>query len=165
MQWISLSYGQKAELDTGRKVLAVCSGGGHWTQLQRLTGAFAELNVAYVSVRPHYASEVGKHRFYLVQDATRWDRFKLPLLAFQLMRILLKERPDVVVTTGAAPGLIALVLAKVLLRSKTVWIDSIANCECMSLSGLQARWCADIWLTQWPHLEQKSGPHYWGAVI
>ena len=100
-----------------------------------------------------------------MSDVTRWDRLKLIALAFQLTRVLLLERPRVVVTTGSGPGMIALALAKILLRSKTIWIDSIANCERMSSSGLQARRVADVWLTQWPQLQTKDGPEYWGAVL
>ncbi len=148
-----------------RKVLAIASGGGHWIQLRRLAPVFEGLDVAYVSVLPGYAADVPGHRFYAVQAATRWDRWKLVVLVVQLARILLKERPHVVVTTGSAPGIIALTLAKTLLRAKTIWIDSIANCERMSSSGLQARRVADVWLTQWPELQVKGGPQYWGSVL
>ena len=81
-----------------------------------------------------------------------------------MTRILLKERPEVVVTTGAAPGLVALALAR-RLGSRTVWIDSIANVERLSTSGEHARRVADVWLTQWEHLARPEGPHFWGAVL
>ncbi len=148
-----------------RKVLAVASGGGHWIQLLRLSPAFEGLDVAYVTLRRDYATDVPGRRFYVVPDVTRWDRFKLVLLALKIIRILIIERPQVVVTTGSAPGFVTLALARVLLRSKTVWIDSIANCERISSSGLQARRVSDVWLTQWPHLQHDNGPQYWGAVL
>jgi hypothetical protein len=133
--------------------------------MQRLAPAFEGLDVAYVSVAPGYAEDVPARRFYAVSDVTRWDRLKLVALIFQLTRVLIRERPRVVVTTGSGPGMIALALAKILLRSKTIWIDSIANCERMSSSGLQARRVADVWLTQWPELQAEGGPDYWGAVL
>ena len=42
-----------------RRVLAIASGGGHWVQLQRLRPAFEGCDVAYVSVFPDYAEELG----------------------------------------------------------------------------------------------------------
>ena len=69
------------------------------------------------------------------------------------------------VSTGAAPGLVALALAKLMLGSRTIWIDSIANSERLSLSGRLARPVADAWLTQWAHLARPGGPDYWGAVL
>lgn len=134
-------------------------------QMRRLAPAFEGLDVAYVSVKAAYAEDVQGHRFHAVRDVSRWDKLGFFVLIWQLVRILLAERPEIVITTGSAPGLIALGLAKILLRSRTIWIDSIANCEQMSSSGNHARRFADKWLTQWPQLSQPGGPEYWGAVL
>jgi hypothetical protein len=143
----------------------MASGGGHWIQLQRLRPAFSDFEVAFVSVYPDYASDVQGHRFYHVADITRLSLGKLLVLVPQLLMILARERPSVVVTTGSAPGLVCITLAKLLFGARTVWIDSIANCERMSTSGSQARRFADRWLTQWPDLAHAGGPEYWGAVL
>ena len=148
-----------------KKILAVASGGGHWLQMRRLYPAFDGLDTAFVSVHPNYAQQVPGHRFYAVRDITRWDRWGLLVLVLQLTRILLIERPRVVITTGSAPGLFALTLAKFLLRARTIWIDSIANCEQLSSSGRRARFVADVWLTQWPQLSGPDGPGHLGAVL
>lgn len=78
--------------------------------------------------------------------------------------IVIRERPDVVVTTGAAPGLVVLALAR-LLGARTVWVDSIANAERLSLSGRLAEGRADLVLTQWPELAREGGPRYLGGVL
>lgn len=148
-----------------RKVMAIASGGGHWVQLCRINPAFEGMDIFYVSIDPSAASDVPGHRYYTVWNASRRDRLKFLVLVFQIIRILLKERPRVVITTGAAPGWLAMTLAKVFLRSKTIWIDSIANAEKLSMSGQKARKVADIWLTQWPELSGPDGPEYWGAVL
>ena len=150
------------------RVLVVASGGGHWVQMRRIRPAFEGFDTAYVSVYPDYADELPGQRYYNVSDITRVSLGKLFVLVPQLIRILLTERPKVVITTGSAPGLVAIALAKTLLGARTIWIDSIANCERMSSSGMQARRFADEWLTQWPELTgagPKSGPKYWGAVL
>lgn len=148
-----------------RKVMAVASGGGHWVQLCRLVPAFDEGDVFFASVDAAPASEMRGVVYYDIPDATRRDRLAFVPLVIRISRILLKERPDTVVTTGAAPGLIALVLAKLLLRSRTVWIDSLANVDRMSTAGRLARRVSDVWLTQWEHLSTPEGPEYWGAVL
>jgi UDP-N-acetylglucosamine:LPS N-acetylglucosamine transferase len=148
-----------------RRILAVASGGGHWVQLRRLLPAFEGLDVAFVSVQADYAADVAGRRFHVVRDANRWDRLALLVLAFQIAHVLWRERPDIIVTTGAAPGLLALAIGKVLFGARTLWLDSIANCERISGSGKLARRFADVWLTQWPHLRQESRPDHWGAVL
>ena len=134
-------------------------------QLRRLAPAFEGMKTVFVSVGPHYAVHVPNARYYSVRNAHRLNKAGLLQLTLQLARIVLVERPDVVVTTGAAPGYIGMMLAKILWRSKTIWIDSMANCDEMSRSGRLARRFSDVWLTQWPHLAEDVGPHYWGAVL
>lgn len=147
-----------------KKILVVTSGGGHWIQLTRLLGAFSEHDVAFATVHQSYSEQVSGSRFYKIRDSTRWDKFGLAVTALQILRILLMERPQYVVTTGAAPGVIALRLGR-FFKAKTVWIDSIANVEQLSLSGQYAGGVADLWLTQWEHLQRPEGPHYKGSVI
>lgn len=147
------------------KVMAIASGGGHWVQLRRIMPAFEGLDVVYVSVDPSSAADVPGRRYYTIRDVSRRDRVGFAVLTAQLARIILRERPNVVITTGSAPCLIALGLAKTLLRARTIWIDSIANAERLSSSGAQARRVADVWLTQWEHLARPGGPDYWGAVL
>lgn len=151
---------------TGRqKVLAVASGGGHWVQLLRLRPAFDHHEVTFVTVRSEYRADLeAGDRLMVVPDATRWDKVRLIRLALRLGWIVVRIRPDVVVSTGAAPGLLALRLGK-LLGARTIWIDSIANCERVSESGRRAGPHVDLWLTQWPHLTSADGPRYEGAVV
>ena len=145
--------------------MAIASGGGHWVQMRRIIPAFAGLEVFYVSVDPALATDVPGCTYYAIRDVSRRDRLGFAVLVVQVLRILARERPDVVITTGSAPCLIALGLAKTLLCARTVWINSIANVERMSSSGRQARRVADVWLTQWQHLARPGGPDYWGAVL
>lgn len=147
-----------------RRVLAVASGGGHWVQLLRLRAAFVDCDLTFVTVQAEYAADVTGSAFHVVPDATRWDRLKLLRLALQTTWIVLRVRPDVVITTGAAPGVIALRVGK-WLGARTIWLDSVANVEAMSLSGQRVSGFADLWLTQWEHLASPDGPTYFGAVL
>jgi len=152
------------ETQNREKVLAVASSGGHWVQLRRIAPAFADSEVVYVTVMDSYRSQVPDNTFYSVHDATRWNKLGLIVLALQLAWIILKEKPDVVISTGAAPGYFAILLGR-FFRAKTIWIDSMANIEELSMSGLRVGRYADLWLTQWPHLARSEGPHYAGGVL
>jgi UDP-N-acetylglucosamine:LPS N-acetylglucosamine transferase len=146
------------------RVLAVSSGGGHWIELLRLAPAFEDCTLIYATVSRDYRPMVQGHRFHVVGDGTRWNKLALLSVALRVLTVLLWERPHVVVSTGAAPGYLALRLGK-LLGARTIWVDSIANAEELSLSGQKAGAIADLWLTQWEHLARPSGPEYAGAVL
>lgn len=145
-------------------IVAIASGGGHWVQLCRLRPVLDELDVRYVSVDRSYASDVGADRLYLVRDASRWTKLGLVVQALQILWIMIRLRPDAVLSTGAAPGFFGLLFGK-MLGARTVWIDSLANVEELSLSGRLVGRVADLWLTQWPHLARPEGPQYAGAVL
>jgi UDP-N-acetylglucosamine:LPS N-acetylglucosamine transferase len=146
-----------------QRILAVASSGGHWVQLRRLAPAFDGTDVAYLTTDAGHRAEVGGARFYAVQDANRWDKVALVRCALQVLWVVLRERPDVVVSTGAAPGYLAIRFARPL-RARTIWIDSVANVEELSMSGRMASETADLCLTQWPQL--AGGPvKYLGAVL
>lgn len=146
-----------------RRVLAVASGGGHWVQMLRIRAAFAHCNVSYVTTNREYAKDVTGH-LYTVIDATMWNKLRLVRMFLQVAWIVWRVRPDVVISTGAAPGFAAILFGR-LLGAKTIWLDSIANSEMLSKSGQKVGGFADVWLTQWQHLESETGPKFWGSVI
>lgn len=150
--------------DQPRRLLAVSSGGGHWVELLRLSPVFEKHDVAFVTVNDSYRTQVRGRRFYRVNDASRWNKVGLVILALRLAFIVWKEKPEVIISTGAAPGYFALRLGS-LMGARTIWLDSIANVERLSLSGQLIGKHAQLWLTQWPHLAAPEGPHYHGAVL
>lgn len=157
------------EVPKPKRVLAIASGGGHWVQLLRLRPAWEGCAVTYASVRSSYAEDVPGERFVAVPDATRWDRLKLLWMMIRVAWLVGRLRPDVIVSTGAAPGYVAIRLGKVL-GCRTVWLDSIANVEEISMSGQKIGPHADLWLTQWEHLaadqaSSQTGPQWKGSVL
>ena len=146
-----------------KKVFAAASFGGHWMQLLRITLPLEDkYEVVYASTHPKCSKMIGTGHFHLIKDFSRQDAWHLLPAFFQDLSILRKEHPDVVMTTGAAPGLIVL-FAAWLLRYKTVWIDSIANADHLSFSGRIAKHFASRVYTQWPDLADK-GIIYYGTV-
>src|SRR5688572_23882609 len=89
------------------KIVAISSGGGHWVQLLRLRPAFADCDTTFVTVKEGYRADVGDAVFRTVPDANRWDKWRLVRMAFSVLWTVLSERPDVVISTGAAPGYFA----------------------------------------------------------
>jgi len=132
--------------------------------LLRLRPAFVDCDVTFATVNEAYRSDVGNAPFFVIPDANRWAKLKLARTAFSVLKLLLHERPEVVISTGASPGYFALWLGKKL-RARTIWVDSLANVEELSMSGQLVRRHADLWLTQWPHLAGATGPEFLGSVM
>ena len=147
-----------------KKVLAVASIGGHWIQLLRIARPMeGHYEMVYVSTHPKCATMVEGQKFCQTTDFSRSDAWKLIPAFFRQLNIIRKEKPDAIITTGAAPGLIC-VFAGWLLRRKTIWIDSIANANRLSLSGRIAALFVSRVYTQWQHLATAK-IHYSGDIF
>lgn len=135
-----------------KKILAVASIGGHWVQLLRIAKPLEEkYDVVYMSTHDKCRSMIGNNRFHRLSDFNRNNAWKMFMAFFQVLFILLRERPSAIITTGAAPGMLTIVVGKILFR-KTIWIDSVANVKTLSACGRFARILARYVYTQWPDL-------------
>jgi len=159
-----------------KRVMAVASAGGHWVQLFRMRPAWAGEQAIYVTTDPGFEAEVMADAaergeptplYCPVPDASMWAKLALLHQALSVAWLVLRHRPQAIVTTGASVGYFALRIGR-LIGARTVWVDSIANAEELSLSGLKAGPHADLWLTQWAHLAaggSGAGPEHKGAVL
>lgn len=147
-----------------KKVLAISSGGGHFVELLRLRPAFDGHFLVFATVDTADRDRVGAAPLHVIPDTTRWDRLGMVRCAAAVARLLVRERPDVVVSTGALPGFFGVVLGRAL-GARTIWVDSLANVDELSMSGAKVGRFADLWLTQWPELARPTGPHYLGSVL
>ena len=133
------------------KILAMASVGGHWIQLLRIIPAFEGHEVIFASTKSSFSETVIGYDYYTIPDSNKNEKIKLLKSIKEIFMLVYSLKPEVIITTGAAPGLIGLIAGK-LLGAKTIWIDSIANVEKLSLSGKIAIKFADRTYTQWPEL-------------
>jgi UDP-N-acetylglucosamine:LPS N-acetylglucosamine transferase len=147
-----------------KRVLAVASGGGHWEQLSIISRGFAGQDVVYATTIPGLPEKSNLSPSYIVKDANRNRPLDMLICAVELTSIIARHKPHVVVSTGAAPGLLALGIGKIF-GAKAIWIDSVANSEKLSMSGKIAGKFADLLLTQWEHLSGSNNAKYLGSVL
>lgn len=138
-----------------RKILAVASGGGHWEQMMLLRDVMGRFDVRYVTTDADLAARDGFGDAVTMTDCNRNDLRSTAKCCLQAFRLVRAFRPDVVISTGALPGL-ACILAGRLFGARTLWIDSVANSERLSGSGRIARFIASSCLTQWEHLSSSD---------
>ena len=147
-----------------KKILAIASGGGHWQELLLLSPAFAGNDVLYVTTLKGLAEQSGVSKARLVPDCNRSRPFQSLLTGLCLLRVFFSFRPEIVVSTGAMPGLMAMFFGKTV-GARTIWVDSVANAEEMSLSGQSAKRFADLWLSQCSHVAEENDAEYAGSVL
>lgn len=147
-----------------KTVLAAASSGPYWDELILLAPVFGQSATRYVTTHGNNVrgDEIGEVQ--LLPDARLSRPLSFLACLFAALRIVSKFRPDVVVSTGAAPGL-ACILAGRMFGARTLWIDSLVHREKLSLCGRVAKRIADGCWTQWEHLSDGKQLKYFGSTV
>ena len=117
------------------KICLVCSHGGHLTETLQLLEAFEGHDfffVTYRSSRDEALMEIARAYFIQNIGSSIWRMLKAIPWA---LGILLKEKPDVILSLGAEVAIPFFYLGK-LLRARTIFIESWTRLR--SLSGTDA---------------------------
>lgn len=148
--------------DTPRRLLLVCSAGGHLAQLHRLEPYWSRHERTWVTFDLADARSLlaGEHVVYAHHPTTR----NLPNLLRNLRlawQVLRRERPDVVISDGAGVALPFFLLAR-LLGVRTVYIEVYDRIDSRTLTGRLCAPLSDLFCLQWPE-QQALYPH--GVVV
>lgn len=148
------------------KICLASSAGGHLTQLLKLDECWSGHQIFFITTSNIVSDKLSNiAKVYVTGECNRNHPVLLLKALIRCTKAVWKEKPDVVISTGAATGCIACFLGKCL-GAKVIWLDSITNVDHLSMSGRLTRHIANLFLVQWPKLAQKyKNVEYMGAVI
>lgn len=149
------------------KLCLVCSAGGHLAELLHLKRCYSKYPHFFITFERMDTNDLSKHeRTFFVTDPARSLSSFLKCV-YQSAKIVLKEKPDVVMSTGAGVAIPATYIAKLLLGAKIIFIESFCRILEPSLSGRLVYPISDMFLVQWPGMLEKYGDkaRYRGAIV
>jgi len=115
--------------NTKMKICLIASAGGHLTQLLKLSESWQCYKTFCVTTSDVVREKLQKYgKVYIVGECNREHPFRVISVFIRCINVILRERPNVVISTGAAAGCIVCFLSK-LLGAKVIWLDSITNVE------------------------------------
>lgn len=148
------------------KVLLVCSPGGHLQQMLALKPAWRDMERAWVTLS---GADVG----YLLADEdvtlghgpTNRSLRNLVLNLGLAWRVLRRQRPEAILSTGAGLAVPFFVVGR-LLGIRRVYVESVTRSETISLSGRLVYPLANRFFVQWPQAaERRRRAEYAGNVL
>lgn len=146
------------------KICAVTSCGGHLTEILCLSDAFARYDHFYVVNDIIGVPASMKDRTYFITHAER--DAKVLLNFWEAWSILRKERPDVVLSTGAGPAVPFAVVGRLFFGMRIVYVETIARVTRPSLTGRIMYYVAHDFFYQWEPLQMYfPNGRYGGQVI
>jgi UDP-N-acetylglucosamine:LPS N-acetylglucosamine transferase len=131
------------------RVLLACSTGGHLTQLYALKPWWSQHDRRWVTFdKPDARSLLPDESIAWAFHPTTRNLPNLIRNAGVAAKELLRFRPDVVVSTGAAVAVPLFYLAW-LLRIRTVYVEVYDRIDSATLTGRLCRPVSDLFLVQW----------------
>ena len=146
-----------------KKICLVSSSGGHYEQLKQLKPLEVKHDIFFVTEKTNYPSPAD---YYVLQTGSKdkWHIIKMILNTFLTMKILIKEKPDFIVTTGAMVAIPFALLAKIT-NKKVVYIESFARVTDSSKTGRLMYKFADLFIVQWESLKEVYPNAVYGGSI
>ena len=143
------------------KIAMVCSSGGHLLLLHVLDKFWKAHDRFWVTFKkPDAQSLLKDEKTYWAYFPTNRNFFNLIRNFFVAIRVLFKEKPDIIVSTGAGVAIPFFFIGK-LLRKKLVFIEAYERINNPSLTGRIVYRITDAFILQWD--EQKK--HYPRGIV
>ena len=134
-------------IEETRRTCWVYSPGGHLTELLRATQGIAFTDLYHVTFRSGRQDATGAERVHYVCHPRR-SLGRTVLNAVQSLRILWRERPALIVSTGADVAVPTLLLSR-LFGAKIVFVETGGTLQ-PSLTGRLIYPFCDLFVVPWP---------------
>lgn len=150
-----------------KKILYIASSGGHLEQILCLKPLKQDYDSVLVTEKTGYNIPTWQDKVYKLPQVNRREvlvPFKLIWISIRSLSILLREKPDVVITTGVLAVIPLCLLAK-LSGKKLIYIESFAKVNSRTISGKLIYRFADLFIVQWKDLLKLYPKAIYGGGI
>lgn len=146
-----------------KRILVVCAGGGHLREaMEAIKGAVGEFHLATFKTSAPDGLKGMKSLTYIIDPhLSKWKYF---INLLQSIWLLLKVRPNVVITTGAGIAIPSCLIAKKF-GAKLIMVDTVARPDDLSKTGRFLYKYADLFIVQWPELCRKYPKAVYGGTV
>lgn len=138
------------------KICFTASSGGHLVEISQLKKMVEKYDAFLVTELCDNEETGFCKKVYFLDQVNRKELFFVPKflkMFYRSYRILKKENPDVIISTGALMTYPFCLLGKIL-GKKIVYIESFARTQNGSLTGRLVYPFADVFIVQWKRLKR-----------
>ena len=147
------------------KICLTCSPGGHLLQILQLEKVYSKYDHFFLTFKELTTEDLEKkEKVYFIKNPKRsiLDTF---ISFFQSLLIFLKEKPDIIISTGAGVTIPVCYLAKLFMK-KIIYIESFSRVKFPSLAGKLGYFVSDLFIVQWkPLLKFYKNAKYGGTIF
>ncbi|MBR3325423.1 MAG: polysaccharide biosynthesis protein [Clostridia bacterium] len=140
-----------------KKICLISSSGGHFEQLLCLKPLENDYDVFIVTEKTKYNRKDKKIK-YFVQQVNRKEIlfiFKMAVILLKSLYIFIKEKPDVIISTGVLSAIPMLFIGH-LFKKNVIFIESFAKINDPTMTGklIYKKHIADRFYVQWESMKK-----------
>ncbi len=136
------------------KVCLVGSSGGHLTHLYMLKSFWQNKERFWATFDKEDARSLLKgEKIYPVYYPSNRSIKALLINTYRAVKILRKERPDLIITSGAAPAIPFFWIGK-LMGAKTIYIEVFDRIDKPTISGKVCYPVSDVFVVEWEEMKK-----------
>jgi len=137
------------------KVCLVCSAGGHFFELFSLNSIWEKYDRFWVTfAKPDTRSMLREEKVYWAYSPTNRSLKNLARNSILAAKLLPRERPKLIISTGAGVAIPFLYLGR-LMGAHTIYVESMARTTGLSLTGRLVYPVVHDFFVQWPELAAR----------
>ncbi len=152
-----------------KKVMFICSAGGHLTEMLKIDSLFKKYDYVLVTEKNDISLKLkNKYKIEYLLYGSRYYPFKYFFVSivnvFKNLYLFFKYKPDLIYTTGAHTCVMMCYLAK-MFKKKVVFVEVFDRITSPTLSGRLVHKIADTFIVQHEEmLDKYEGSKYIGGV-
>ena len=151
------------------KICLISSSGGHFEQLLMLRKLANENNDIFIVTEKTKYNKKDKKIKYFVKQVNRKELLFIPkmiMILFKSLYIFIKERPNVIISTGVLAAIPMLFFGH-LFKKKVIYIESFAKISSPTMTGklvYKKKWANQFYVQWKPMLEFYPNAIFLGGI-
>ena len=141
------------------KICFVSSSGGHWEQLQKLKPLADKYEGFFVTEKTQFDAPLASYFMMQTDLKDKLMPFKMLVNSVKALKIWIKEKPDLITTTGTMVAY-PFYLLSIICKKKFIFIETFGRANMPTVAGKLMEKHSDLFIVQW----ETQKKHYKKAI-
>ena len=141
------------------KICFVSSSGGHWEQLQKLKPLADKYEGFFVTEKTQFDAPLASYFMMQPDLKAKLMPFKMLVNSVKALKIWIKEKPDLIITTGTMVAY-PFYLLSIICKKKFIFIETFGRANMPTVAGKLMEKHSDLFIVQW----ETQKKHYKKAI-
>ena len=146
------------------KICFVSSSGGHWEQLQKLKPLADKYEGFFVTEKTQFDAPLASYFMMQTDLKDKLMPFKMLVNSVKALKIWIKEKPDLIITTGTMVAY-PFYLLSIICKKKFIFIETFGRANMPTVAGKLMEKHSDLFIVQWETQKKNYKKAIYGGCL